>query len=111
MTAGVFWDAVHLTAWQTFYKNLVLVPCCILHFVVQRKNFFLLQIILGDVYISGYSLFIIINSSYSLKHLPSSGLYRFQSQGPTLLPGNAEVSDLKYNTVFIYSKNGKAVKV
>jgi len=106
---GCFGDVIHLTAWQTFYKNLVLVPCCIL-LVVQRKKFVPIANNFWEiVYISGYSLFIIINSSYSLKHLPQADFTDFRA-GTDLVAGNAEASDLKYNTVFIYSKNGKEIK-
>lgn len=103
---GCFGDAIHLTAWQTFYKNLVLVPCCVL-LVFQRKCFVPIANNFWEiVYISGYSFFILFVSGYSLKHLPQADFTDFRA-GSDIISLSSGNADIKYNTVFVYSKNGK----
>lgn len=106
---GCFGEAIHLTAWQTLYKNLVLVPCCVL-LVCQRKKFLPIANNFWEiVYISGYSLFILFICGYALKHLPQADFTDFRP-GSDIMAASSGTSDIKYNTVFVYSKNGKEMK-
>lgn len=100
---GCFGDALHLTPWQSFYKNAILLPCSILLYVQRDKFVPIANKFWEAVYLSGYALFIIGISYYSVRHLPPADFTDFRP-GRDLL---SQTADLKYNTVFVYSKNGK----
>ena len=67
---GCFGDAVKLTAWETFYKNIVLIILAIIVFAFRKKMTLSmpgwLQSVVLIIFTSGYLWFM----SYSYNHLP-----------------------------------------
>lgn len=102
---GCFGDAIHLTNWQTFFKNVVLMGAAIIIYL-QRNNF---EPIAGKIverfYIVIYSVLIIGISIYALVKIPQIDLGDYKA-GTDLIEyqGGAEQ---EYNTIFIYSKDGQ----
>ena len=67
---GCFGDAIHLTNWQTFYKNIVIIIPTILIFIYRKKYKSMLTL-KGQTVFSGASvLFMICISLYCYMHLP-----------------------------------------
>ncbi len=105
---GCFGDAFKLTNWQTFYKNLVILPFAIL--VFWQRNKFKEEVAqpiswIAFVLILGASVYVNI---YSLRHLPLIN-YRPYQIGQNILAGMktppnapADVYDIK----LVYQKNG-----
>lgn len=105
---GCFGDALVITNWQTFYKNIVLL-FAILLLLIFRKNF-------RDMFRPGASavlivLFVISGiciSIYSIQHEPMID-FRPYKTGVNIfhdmqIPDDAPKDE--YNTTFIYEKNG-----
>lgn len=103
---GCFGDVIRLSAWGTFYKNIVLIIFCVIVFW-QRKNYKRIANNFWEwIYLIGYSAFIICLSIYSLRNLPPADFTDFKP-GRDLL-GNENL--VKYKTEVIYQKNGKTQK-
>ena len=104
---GCFGEAIHLSAWGTFIKNVILLILCVIVYH-QRKNYKplfnnYLQIILlliSFIFIVGLSL-------YSLIYLPPVDFTDFKPS--TDLTSSSE-NTLKYKTEVIYEKDGKREK-
>lgn len=105
---GCFGDAFKLTNWQTFYKNLVILPFAILVFW-QRKKFKE-----NIVPAAGWGMFILLLSAaigfniYNLRHQPLIN-YRPYMVGQNIwsamqIPKNAPADE--YDIRLIYEKNG-----
>jgi hypothetical protein len=110
---GCFGDAIILTNWQTFWKNIVIMIFTLIVFF--NRNRFLTQ--WSDlkqwslVIISGF--FIIMTSVFSYKHLPlidfrpySVGTYIPEKM---IIPEGAPVAE--YETVLVYGKEDKMIEV
>ena len=105
---GCFGDALVISNWATFYKNLVLITLTILLLIQNKKSkAFLLPPIEKTVVV----IFIAIGiglSLYSYRHLPMIDFltYKIGVNIPQamLVPENAPTD--KYSTTFLYSKNG-----
>ena len=105
---GCFGDAYKLTNWQTFYKNLIILPFAILVFW-QRKSY---KDGMGGL-VSGCVLFFLLSTSvwfnlYNLRHLPLIN-YRPYKIGQNIWMGMqtppnapADIYDIK----LIYEKDG-----
>lgn len=106
---GCFGDALHLTNWETFFKNLVLLACAILltktkkaiYHVYSRSFQWLISTLL--------LLFSLLISWISLSHIPLID-FRPYKTGINIsenmqIPEGAKSDE--YKTVFIYEKNGK----
>jgi hypothetical protein len=105
---GCFGDAVHLTNWQTFWKNIVLVTLGIIVFVnrKQMKNVF--KTSAEWIAISIVIFFLILFSFYNLRYLPVIDFLPYKTgvkiADKMIMPDG--VSADEYNTTFIYEKNG-----
>ena len=107
---GCFGDALVITNWQTFYKNIVLSALAIIIFY-QRKKYipFSLPIIEWSL-VAFFALFGTGISVYSWRHLPIVD-FRPYSIG-THIPSKMVMPEGKkgdeYGTTLIYTKNGVA---
>lgn len=106
---GCFGDALILTNWQTFWKNIVIdIPIVYLFFIRKR----LANQLSGYEQWAGVtfaSAFIFLLSWYSVKHLPLLDFrpYKIGTYIPDgmAFPENAPADEWK--SIFIYSKDGK----
>jgi hypothetical protein len=107
---GCFGDAIKLTNWQTFYKNLIIMPFVTYAFI-ERKNYNQIfenkmeWIIAGLLLIASSGI-----SVYAYRHLPFIDFmaYRAGVNIPEgmIIPENAP-SDIYAKSTFIYEKDGK----
>jgi uncharacterized membrane protein YphA (DoxX/SURF4 family) len=107
---GCFGDAIKLTNWQTFYKNLIIIPFIIYAFV-ERKNYrqafenkteWIIAILLLFIS-SGISI-------YTYRHLPFIDFMEYKAgvnipEG-MIIPEDAPV-DIYEESIFVYEKDGK----
>jgi len=108
---GCFGDALILTNWQTFYKNLIILAFVVVIFIFRKKykppfnDFF--QWTLGFV----FAFASVILSVYCLRHLPIIDFRPYHiganiPEGMTVPEDQKENIDV-YESVFIYEKNGE----
>lgn len=103
---GCFGEALHLTNWQTFAKNIVLLGAAIVVYKGREQFSSIATKFWQNIYTGAYLLFIITVSLYSLCFLPLADFGQFKPG--TDLKENLSGSILKqYKTVVIYSKDGK----
>lgn len=101
MDCGCFGEAIHLTHWETFVKNIILI-CLLLIYYIPQKH-------LGETKRRKYISFSIVTASvimfmvYSWAYMP---LVEFTDYKPglSLKTGN---SNVEYEAVFVYEKDGK----
>ncbi len=106
---GCFGDALVLSNWETFYKNVIIVTVIILLWVIgkKQKSFFYQHIEWTFI-----ALFIAIGISlsvYSYRHLPMIDFrpYKIGVNIPESMEIPEGKSTDKYETTLIYSKNGE----
>ena len=105
MDCGCFGEAIHLTHWQTFIKNIILLALLLIYYI-PRKH-------LGQEQKKKYISFALVTVSvmaftgYSLLYIP---LIDFTAYKPGAeLQAKASVdTDQMYESVFTYEKNGTA---
>ena len=103
MDCGCFGEAIHLTHWQTFIKNIILLALLLIYYI-PRKH-------LGQELKKKYISFALVTVSvmaftgYSLLYIP---LIDFTAYKPGAeLQAKASVNtDQMYESVFTYEKNG-----
>lgn len=102
---GCFGEAFHLTNWQTFAKNILLLGAAIVVYR-QRSHFSPIATkFWQNIYIGAYSLFILATTLYSLSFLPLADFGQFKP-GTDLIANLSENQLKQYKTVIIYSKDG-----
>jgi uncharacterized membrane protein YphA (DoxX/SURF4 family) len=105
---GCFGDAITLTNWQTFWKNIILLVFTLVVFI-QRKNFKKQYEPLVEWLLAGsFFMAIIAFSVYSYQHLPVLDFRPYKigvniPEGMTI-PEDAEPNI--YETILIYEKDG-----
>ncbi|GIV36892.1 MAG: hypothetical protein KatS3mg032_1271 [Cyclobacteriaceae bacterium] len=110
---GCFGDAIKLTPWQSFYKDLVLLVF-ILHLYFYRKSYTpVLRTLEGHATIATVTLICFLLGIYAIRHLPFIDFrpYKIGNHIPDqmkLPPGAKPDSVLM---TFIYRKDGKLVEL
>ncbi|MDR1582473.1 MAG: DoxX family protein [Prevotellaceae bacterium] len=107
---GCFGDAIKLTNWQTFYKNLVILPFVIYAFI-ERKNYRQIFENKKEWIVSILLLLASLSISvYTYRHLPFIDFmaYKVGTNIPEgmIIPENAP-ADIYEESIFIYEKDGK----
>lgn len=103
MDCGCFGEAIHLTHWQTFIKNLILMAL-LLAYYIPRKH-------LGETRTRKYVSFGIVCTSvaaftvYSLISIPMMDFTAYKP-GAELVSGKSVNPEDMYESVFTYSKDG-----
>jgi uncharacterized membrane protein YphA (DoxX/SURF4 family) len=105
---GCFGDAIHLTNWQTFGKNIVLALFLLVLFTGkdQIRNIFNMRIE-WSIILSAIILFIAF-SLFNLKYLPVIDFLPYKKGvkiAEKMIPPEGSTPD-QYSTTFIYEKNG-----
>ncbi|HOG41149.1 MAG TPA: DoxX family protein [Bacteroidales bacterium] len=102
---GCFGEAIHLTNWETFYKNLVLLTCALVLFF-NRKSFIPIAYAAFE-WVSvglflGIALLIAIPTYYNIPQIDFTA-YKIGTDLDML----TRESHAEYETIFLYSKDGK----
>lgn len=106
---GCFGDAIHLTNWQTFGKNIILIALTIFLFVNRKQIKTLFNSVTEWIIILVTVILFILFSLYNLKYLPVIDFLPYKT-GVTIaekmvVPEGAPVD--VYMTTFIYEKQGQ----
>lgn len=107
---GCFGDAIKLTNWQTFYKNLIILPFTIYMFV-ERKKYKTVMSCRTELIIVGFLLLASVGvSTYCYRHLPLIDFIAYKVG--TDIPKEMSVpegapEDVYAEGTYIYEKNGE----
>ena len=106
---GCFGDLIHLTNWQTFIKNIILLVPVVFLFTNRNKVRSKHGIIREWTIVSAIIIIFVAFILYNLRHLPIIDLLPYKTG--TYIPDKMKIpegmtSD-KYETTFIYEKNGQ----
>jgi|WetSurSiteA1Bulk_404760.scaffolds.fasta_scaffold14755_2 hypothetical protein len=106
---GCFGDAIHLTNWQTFGKNILLVFFLIVLFAGRKEIKNLLSTTAEWILISSAILLFVIFAFANLKYLPIIDFLPYKSgikiADKMIVPEGSPADE--YRTTFIYEKNGE----
>lgn len=102
---GCFGEAFHLTNWQTFQKNIILLICAAIIFFQRFKFRPIAASIWKKIYITAYGAFILAISLYALVFLPQIDFGEFKP-GTDLISAIAQEPEMEYETTLIYSRDG-----
>lgn len=103
---GCFGEAIHLTNWETFFKNVILFGAVLLLFL-RRKRFPPIALPLWErIYTLCYSLLIFIIAMCEVIYLPKVDFTPY-SAGTDLLDLLENPVEREYRTTFLYTKDGK----
>jgi uncharacterized membrane protein YphA (DoxX/SURF4 family) len=105
---GCFGDAIHLTNWQTFGKNLILMVLVVILFAERKKVIQLFSTITEWIIISFAIVLFILFSLANLRYLPIIDFLPYRTgvkvADKMVVPEGVPV-DI-YNTTFVYEKDG-----
>lgn len=105
---GCFGDAIHLTNWQTFGKNVILIGLAFVLFAGRKEVKQLFNTITEWIIISGVIVLFIVFSLANLKYLPVIDFLPYKTgvkiADKMVVPDGVPVDT--YNTTFVYEKGG-----
>jgi hypothetical protein len=105
---GCFGDAIHLTNWQTFGKNIILLSFAIFLFTGRKTIKSQFSLITEWIIITGAIAIFILFSFYNLKYLPVLDFLPYKTgvriAEKMVIPEG--VTGDEYRTTFIYEKEG-----
>ena len=106
---GCFGDAIHLTNWQTFWKNVVLIILAIIVFTGRKQMTNIFKTTSEWIIIGVVASIFILFSLGNLRYLPPVDFLPYKTgvriADQMVIPEGAEPD--KYITTFIYAKNGE----
>ncbi|KPK87919.1 MAG: hypothetical protein AMS27_00775 [Bacteroides sp. SM23_62_1] len=106
---GCFGDAIILTNWETFFKNICLLPFAIFIFFYRTKITALYSALKEWLFVALYATIIVMLQFYSLRHLPPMD-FRPYSIG-TYIPDKMMIPEAapldEYKTYLYYEKDGR----
>lgn len=103
---GCFGEAIHLTNWESFFKNVILFGAILLLFL-RRKRFPPIAPPLWErIYTLCYSLLIFIIAMCEVIYLPKVDFTPFRA-GTDLLDLLENPVEKRYRTTFLYTKEGQ----
>ena len=110
---GCFGDAIIMTNWQTFWKNIFIMFFTLIVFVNRKRFFTKLSNTKQWAVIIISGAFLVLLSMYSYKHLPLID-FRPYSVG-TYIPDKMIIPDgapsAEYKTTLVYAKGEKTIEV
>lgn len=106
---GCFGDAIILTNWQTFIKNIILLPFVVLIFIFRKRISPSYPALTEWIYLSVFALLVIAFQVNALRHLPLID-FRPYSIGTDIpekmvFPEGAQTDE--YKTYLYYEKDGQ----
>lgn len=102
---GCFGEAIHLTNWQTFNKNLVLLPCALLTFLWRKKRVELAPAGQEWVFIGIFTILNLAIATDAYVTIPKVNFTPYKVG--TDLKALKYDEQPQYQTVFIYEKGGE----
>jgi hypothetical protein len=106
---GCFGDAIHLTNWQTFWKNILLIILITIVFTGRKNITSLFKTSIEYIIIAIVSFTLILFCTGNLRYLPIIDFLPYKTgvriADQMVIPEGAEPD--KYVTTFIYEKNGE----
>ncbi|NLA16091.1 MAG: DoxX family protein [Bacteroidales bacterium] len=106
---GCFGEAITLTNWQTFFKNLVFLPLSLVVFLQRNRTFPVARARAEWSVCVFFTILITSISIYSYRHLPFVDFRGFKigNDLPLLLEEARTQPEFIYKTELLYSKDGK----
>jgi len=109
---GCFGDAIILTNWQTFFKNIILLPFVVLIFILRKSISPSYPAITEWIYLSVFALLVVAFQVNALRHLPLLD-FRPYSIGTDIpekmvFPEGAQTDE--YKTYLYYEKDGQVTE-
>jgi len=105
---GCFGDAIHLTNWQTFEKNLILIVFTIILYIDRKQARQIFSAITEWIIITGIIAMVVLFSIGNLIYLPVVDFLPYKTgvkiTDKMIIPDGVAVD--KYSTLFIYEKDG-----
>jgi hypothetical protein len=106
---GCFGDAILLTNWQTFWKNIILLVPSVWLLINRNKIISPYGITRGYVFLSIIAVLFIAFNFYNLRYLPVIDFLPYKTG--TFIPDKMKIPEGKspdvYKTTFIYEKSGE----
>lgn len=105
---GCFGDAIHLTNWQTFGKNIVLLVLIIILFAERKRVMAIFKPLTEWILITLIMVSFVFFSLYNLRYLPIIDFlpYKIGVNIPEKMKIPEGLSADKYQSTFIYRKDG-----
>lgn len=105
---GCFGDAVHLTNWQTFGKNIILLALALVLYLNRKKANIAFKAVNEWITIGAATFLFVIFCVYNLRNLPVIDFLPYKTgvkiEDNMTMPENATTD--KFQTTFIYEKDG-----
>ena len=103
MDCGCFGEAIHLTHWQTFFKNIILLALLLIYYIPSKH----IGITKKKKYISFalVTVSVLAFTGYSLRYIPLIDFTAYKP-GAELQAGASVNADEIYESVFTYEKDG-----
>ena len=103
---GCFGEAIHLTNWQTFFKNLILLPCVIIIFVGRKSATLFRYPALEWVFIGLFAAYALSLVWYVSCREPLREFTAYQL-GKEIVAAPPAAGSEAYDTEFVYEKEGQ----
>jgi uncharacterized membrane protein YphA (DoxX/SURF4 family) len=109
---GCFGDAIIMTNWQTFFKNIILLPFAVLIFLFRKRISPVYPAITEWICLSVFALLVVAFQVYALRHLPLLD-FRPYSIGTNItdkmvIPEGTQTDE--YKTYLYYEKDGQVME-
>lgn len=106
---GCFGDAVKLTNWQTFYKNIILLLLVIILLLTKKYSYPFLKPTTQLILLAAATTFIFIWMIITITNLPLIDFrpYKIGNNIPQLMQYPDDAEPDQYQTLLIYEKNGQ----
>jgi uncharacterized membrane protein YphA (DoxX/SURF4 family) len=105
---GCFGDAIHLTNWQTFWKNIILIAMSVVLYTGRKQAKQLFTTLTEWLVTVSVIVLFILFSLYNLRYLPVLDFLPYKTgvniADNMVVPEGVPVDE--YQTTFIYEKNG-----
>lgn len=106
---GCFGEAIHLTNWQTFWKNIVLLFFTLILFFTRKSYTDLLSTRAGWLITAMFTILFVLFNLFNLKYLPVADFMPYNAgahlPSKMIIPEGVAVDE--YETTFIYEKDGQ----
>lgn len=103
---GCFGQAIHLTMWETFFKNIVLMVCIVPIFLFRKKFRPVAPVPAEWAFLGTYGVLAIFCSVYSYVNIPLMEFGDFKVGSNLSMKYDKITDGDNFETVFVYEKDG-----